>query len=56
MGSAKTSKEDLKYLGELVKSGKISPVIEKVYPLEETAEAMRHFHEDHASAKLVISI
>jgi len=56
MGSAKTNREDLQYLGELISSGKITPVIEKVYRLEETAEAMRYFDEEHASAKIVISV
>ena len=56
MGSAKTNKKELQYLGELINTGKISPVIEKVYPLEETAKAMRHFHEEHAGSKIVISV
>ncbi len=56
MGSAKTNKKDLQYLGELADTGKISPAIEKVYPLEETAKAMQHFHKEHAGAKIVISV
>lgn len=56
MGSAKSNKDDFIYLGKLVNDGKIKPAIEKVYPLEETAEAMRYFHEEHASAKIVISV
>lgn len=56
MGSAKAKKEDLELLGDLINSGKITPAIEKVYPLEETAEAMRHFHEEHARSKIVISV
>ena len=56
MGSAKANKDDLKYLGELIASGKIKPAIEKIYPLEETAEAMRYFDEEHAAAKIVISM
>ena len=56
MGGAKTSKKELQYLGELIDTGKISPAIEKVYPLKETAKAMKHFHEEHAGAKIVISV
>jgi NADPH:quinone reductase-like Zn-dependent oxidoreductase len=56
MGSAKAKKDDLVYLGELTAAGKISPEIEKVYPLEETPEAMRYFDEEHARAKVVISM
>ncbi|MBT3320441.1 MAG: zinc-binding dehydrogenase [Clostridia bacterium] len=44
------------YLGELIASGKITPVIDKVYPLEKAADAMRYFEEEHASAKVVILI
>jgi NADPH:quinone reductase-like Zn-dependent oxidoreductase len=46
----------LPYLGELIASGKITPVIDKVYPLEKAADAMRYFEEEHASAKVVILI
>ena len=56
MGSAKTNKDDLKYFGELIATGKITPAIDRIYPLEETAEAMRYFDEEHASAKVVIKV
>lgn len=56
MGSAKAVNKDLQYLGELVHTGKIVPAIEKVYSLEETAKAMKHFHKEHAGAKIVISV
>jgi NADPH:quinone reductase-like Zn-dependent oxidoreductase len=56
MGGAKTNMEDLKYLGELIESCKITPAIDRVYPLEQTTEAMRYFEEEHAKAKVVITI
>jgi len=55
MGSAKAKKEDLTYLGEMISSGKIEPAIDRIYTLEETPEAMRYFHEEHARAKVVIT-
>ena len=42
MGIAATSKEDLLFLKELLESGKVVPVIDKSYPLRETAEAIRY--------------
>jgi len=49
-------KEDLVFLKELLVSGKIIPVIDKRYPLSETAEALRYLEEGHAQGKLVITM
>ena len=56
MGSAKANNDDLKYLGELIASKEITPVIDRIYPLEELADAMRYFEDEHASAKVVIKV
>jgi NADPH:quinone reductase-like Zn-dependent oxidoreductase len=52
----KTSKEDLIMLADLVEAGKLKPVIERTYKLDETAEAMRYFAEGHARGKLVVTV
>jgi NADPH:quinone reductase-like Zn-dependent oxidoreductase len=52
---AKVNEEDLSTLGELIRSGKVNPVIDKRYPLSETAEAMRYLETGHARGKLIIS-
>lgn len=52
--TAQPSQGDLKVMNELMQSGKVVPVIERCYPLKETAEAMRYLHEGHARGKLVI--
>jgi len=49
-------KQDLITLKELIESGKVKPVIDKVYPLSETSEAFRHLEEVHASGKVLISV
>lgn len=49
-------KADLITLKELIESGKIKPVIDKVYPLSETSKAFRHLEEVHASGKVLIKI
>jgi NADPH:quinone reductase-like Zn-dependent oxidoreductase len=53
---AKSTQQDLEYLVNLVKERKIKPVIEKIYSLENTPEAMRYAAEGHASAKIIIKL
>jgi NADPH:quinone reductase-like Zn-dependent oxidoreductase len=53
---AKTSKEDLLFLSELLEAGKIVPLIDRCYPFEETAEAVRYLGQGHARAKVVITV
>ena len=56
MGVANVNQADLTFIGELLASKKIIPVIDKVYPLSETAQALRQFEEVHAQGKIVISV
>jgi NADPH:quinone reductase-like Zn-dependent oxidoreductase len=53
---AKRSKEDLQVLKELIESGKVSPVIDRTYPLSETPEAIRYLEAGHARGKVVITV
>jgi len=48
--------EDLVVLKELIEAGKITPIIDRTYPLSETPEAFRYLEEDHARGKVVISV
>jgi NADPH:quinone reductase-like Zn-dependent oxidoreductase len=48
--------EDLVVLKELVESGKVTPVIDRTYPLSETPEAFRYLDEGHAQGKVVITV
>jgi NADPH:quinone reductase-like Zn-dependent oxidoreductase len=56
MGIAKTSKADLLVLKELLESGKIVSVIDKSYPLSETAQAIKYIIEEHGQGKIIISV
>jgi NADPH:quinone reductase-like Zn-dependent oxidoreductase len=52
----KLTKEDLGVMGDLMQSGKVTPVIDRTYKLNETAEAMRYLEEGHARGKVVITV
>src|SRR5918999_471746 len=52
----KENHEDLIVLGELIESGKITPVIDRTYPLAEVPEAIRYLEEGHARGKVVITV
>jgi NADPH:quinone reductase-like Zn-dependent oxidoreductase len=56
MGIAKINQKDLVYVKELLEAGKVVPVIERRYPLGETAEALRYLEEGHARGKVVITV
>ncbi len=52
----KRSKEDLMFMQELLKAGKITPVIDKCYSLNEVPEAIRYLEAGHARGKVVITL
>ena len=56
MGIAKINQKDLVYIGELLAAGKITPVIDRRYPLSEIAEAFRYIEDTHAQGKVVITM
>jgi len=53
---AKIKKEDLAALCELMKTGKLTPVIDRSYPLKFAADAMTYAEQGHARAKVIISL
>jgi NADPH:quinone reductase-like Zn-dependent oxidoreductase len=48
--------EDLLVLKELIESGKITPVIDRTYPLTEAPQAVRFLESGHARGKVVITV
>src|SRR4030095_11835382 len=53
---AEFNKKDMMVLADLMQSGKMTPVIDKTYKLNETADALRHLETGHARGKVVISL
>jgi NADPH:quinone reductase-like Zn-dependent oxidoreductase len=53
---AHSSKEDLIILQELLEAGKVTPVIDRRYPLSEVPEAIRYLETGHARGKVVITV
>jgi NADPH:quinone reductase-like Zn-dependent oxidoreductase len=52
----KENHEDLIVLKELIESGKVTPVIDRTYPLAEVPEAIRYLEQGHARGKVVITV
>ena len=52
---ARSNKEDLTIMCELMAAGKVTPVIDKRYRLSEVPEAIRYLKEGHARGKVVIT-
>jgi NADPH:quinone reductase-like Zn-dependent oxidoreductase len=53
---AELNKKDLTTLGDLMQSGKVTPVIDRTYPLSKIAEAIRYLEQGHARGKVVITV
>jgi NADPH:quinone reductase-like Zn-dependent oxidoreductase len=53
---AKITPEDLGVLAELAEQGKLTPFVDRTYPLEETADAIRYLETQRARGKVVIAV
>jgi len=53
---AQFNKQDMTLLADLMQSGKITPVIDRTYKLNQTADALRYLEQGHARGKVVINL
>jgi NADPH:quinone reductase-like Zn-dependent oxidoreductase len=53
---ANPDSRNLAPLGDLIAAGKVTPVIDRTYPLRETPAAFRYMVEEHARGKVVIAV
>jgi NADPH:quinone reductase-like Zn-dependent oxidoreductase len=56
MLTSSENSEDLRVVGDLVESGKVTPSIERAYSLSEVSAAILHVGEGHARGKVVIAV
>jgi NADPH:quinone reductase-like Zn-dependent oxidoreductase len=53
---AREHHEDLLALTELIEAGMVTPVIDRTFPLSESADAVRHLEKGHARGKVVVTV
>jgi NADPH:quinone reductase-like Zn-dependent oxidoreductase len=53
---SKERTEDLEYLTTLIEEGKVTPVIDRTFPLREVPEAIRHLAQGHPGGKIVVTV
>jgi NADPH:quinone reductase-like Zn-dependent oxidoreductase len=53
---ADLDKDDLTYLGRLMQSGKLTPVIDRSFPLSEVPAALAYLEQGHARGKIVVTV
>jgi NADPH:quinone reductase-like Zn-dependent oxidoreductase len=51
-----TPNKDMAFMMDLIKTGKVTPTIDRRYPLHEAAEALRYLGAGHARGKVVITV
>lgn len=54
--SSTERKKDLQILSELIESGKVTPIIDRTYPLSEVPDAIRYLEKGHSRGKVVIAV
>lgn len=53
---AKVNPADLETLGAWIESGAIKPVLDRTYPLAQTADAIRYLESGHVRGKVLIEV
>jgi NADPH:quinone reductase-like Zn-dependent oxidoreductase len=53
---SRENRDDLLALAELIAAGKLTPVIDRTYPLSQAAEALRYVGEGHTQGTIVVAV
>jgi NADPH:quinone reductase-like Zn-dependent oxidoreductase len=53
---AKPNRDDLRYLTALIEDGKLAPVLDRTYPLADTAAALHRVEQGHARGKVILTV
>ena len=53
---SKEKREELLDVTALIEEGKVTPFVDRTYPLAETAEGVRHVEQGHARGKVVVTL
>ena len=53
---SRQNREELLAVTEFIETGKLTPVVDRTYPLADTAEGLRHVEQGHARGKVVITV
>jgi NADPH:quinone reductase-like Zn-dependent oxidoreductase len=53
---AKPNHKDLAFVNKLLETGKVVPVMDRSYPLDEVPDALRYVEQGHAKGKVVINV
>jgi len=53
---SKEDGEDLRAFTELIERGDVTPVVDRTFPLVETADAIRYLEQGHAAGKVVVTV
>jgi NADPH:quinone reductase-like Zn-dependent oxidoreductase len=56
MFMARIRTADLTFLAELIESGKLTSVVDRIYPLANAADAIRHLETGHARGKVIVTV
>ena len=48
--------EDVNFMKDFIEAGKVTPVIDKTYPLSEVPDAIGYVGDGHARGKVVITV
>ena len=53
---SKTERQELLDVTELIEDGKLTPVVDRTYPLADTAEGLRYVEQGHVRGKAVVTL